>query len=126
MKETVSFHVINEFKLKKEVISTHKFFKQTYVMPESKHKIVSRNIRNPRSDDPFKANCRNTMLMYAKAIKDIRAFVGEVKFDTDNDESPVQKIFVEESKKLQVGLEKKIKEMRNFDHAESIALGCRA
>lgn len=126
MKETVSFHVINEFKLKKSYISSYQFFKQTYTMPESKHKIINCNIRSPRSDDPFKANCRNTMLMYAKAIKDIREFVKWVQFDTDNEESLVQKIFKEENKKLQAGLEKKTKEMRNFDHAESIALGCRA
>ena len=95
-------------------------------MPESKHKIINCNIRDPRSDDPFKANSRNIMLMYAKTIKDIREFVRLVRFDTDNEESLVEKIFVKESNKLQAGLKQKTREMRNFDHAENIALGCRS
>ena len=78
------------------------------------------------SDDPFKSNSRNTMLLYAKKIKDIREFVRWVQFDTNSKESLAEKIFVEENKNLQANLEKKIKEMRNFDHTENIALGCRA
>ena len=90
MKDAVSFHVINEFLKKKPIIHGHQFFKQGYVMPESKHKILSCNIRDKRSDEPFKGNCSNTMLMYAKAIKDIREFIRWVQFDTDNEESLVE------------------------------------
>ena len=73
-------------------------------MPESKHKIIECNIRDPRSDYIFKANCRNMMLIYAKSIKDIREFVKWVQFDIDNEKSLIQMIFVEENKKLQAGL----------------------
>ena len=126
MKESVSFHVIEEFKLKKATVSSHQFFKLAYTLPESKSKILNCKIKNQRNDDPFKQNCRNTMKMFVKAITNIKEFVKNVIFDTDNDESLIVKIFAEENKKLQKGLEKKIKEMRNFDHAENIALGCRA
>ena len=89
MKDAISFSFIEELKLKNNAVSSHQFFEQAYSLPEYRKRIISCKIRDPRSDDLFKSKSRDMMLKSAKAIKDIREFVGLIHFDADMEESLV-------------------------------------